>query len=350
MTGCLQCAYNVSADIGRVQSTIRRYWPSNPDTAEMFQTAIGYSMTGEVSAKRIFMLIGNQNDAFANGDNGKSLIQNALLQLFGSNTGGLGTSIKPTVILDTGKRDANGHDGAKTPLIGKRLAISTEPPRDAKFEPGEFNRICGGDIQSARLPYAKHSVNFVNIASIWVSMNTIPEFSTWDRATRTRLTPFPFNETFYAPGKAPDGCQERENGLDKCFQSEEGKQALGLYAVRGAIKFYAFNNGTAGNFPESKAVAEFRDEILKASIPFEYMFETLLEFRDDSDITKKVMLDLLTVYLGDNPKRNQQATFKGALQGMGVRIIKVKGERKWRGVGLTDKGRELAIKHGIIEC
>lgn len=59
MTGCIQCDFNPKADFGRVVEAFARFWPNDTDTARQFQIALGYSMTAEVAAKRVFMMVGN---------------------------------------------------------------------------------------------------------------------------------------------------------------------------------------------------------------------------------------------------------------------------------------------------
>ena len=346
MTGSLQCDYDEKADLQRVVTAFARFWPNDPDTARMFQTAVGYSATGEVSAKRNFFMVGNQEASLSNGDNGKSMVQNALVRLFGLGLGGLGTAVKSAIILDTGDRDANSHDGAKTPLVWRRFAISTEFRHGASIDAGEFNRISGGDVQSIRPPFGQRAFEFVNVASMWFSMNTVPRFKAWDKATRVRLTPFPFTETFYDPGRAPAGCQEKELGLKEWLESDHGMRAVGLYAVRGAMRFYAHNGGKAGNFPDSPAVSELRDQILKVANPFAELFENWFVFSPQADTTKSAISALLGEHLGARPKGHEKDLFVAALKGEGVTEVKINGIRSWRGVGLSAEGRRVAASRG----
>lgn len=347
MTGALQCDFDPDADLDRILKTFARFWPGDDATAEMFQIALGYSMTGEVAAKRSFFMVGDQEDSLSNGDNGKSMVQNAVTQLFGIGRGGWATAVKPGLIIDTGDRDANSHDGAKTPLIWRRFAMASEPRKGASIESGEFNRISGGDVQTARPPHAEESIQFVNFASLWISLNNMIRFKAFDRATRVRLTPFPFSESFYDPGTAPDGCQEKELGLKEWIEGEEGQKALGLYVVRGAMKYYACNGGKAGNFPDSHRVAEEREKLLAAANPFHEMFDDWLVFSPLADTTQAALNKLVELHLGARPKEWEKAAFYEAMKGKGVVFKKVKGNRVWRGVGLTKEGRETAKRFCI---
>lgn len=339
MTGALQCDYDEKADARRIDETFARFWPEDTDTAFMFKTAVGYSMTGETAAKRSFFMVGDQEDSNSNGDNGKSLVQNALMQLTGVAKGGWGTSVKPGLIIDTGDRDANSHDGAKTPLIWKRFAMSSEPRKGAAIESGEFNRLTGGDTQTARPPHAEESVQFVNFATFWISLNNMIRFKTFDRATRQRLTPFPFTESFYDPGTAPEGCQVKELGLKEWLEGPEGQKALARYVVEGAIAYYACNGGKAGNFPDSDRVARERDNLLAAANPFADMFEDMFEFDPNADTPESTLNALLRLECGGPPKEWQKSTFYDAMKGRGVVAKKLNGNRFRRGVGLSEKGR-----------
>ncbi len=348
MTGALQCDFDEDADLDRILRTFARFWPNDPETAEMFQIAIGYSATGEVAAKRMFFMTGDQDDSNSNGDNGKSLVQNALMKMFGGGRGGWACSVKPGIILDTGDRDANSHDGAKTPLIWRRFAMASEPRKGASIEAGEFNRISGGDEQTARPPHGTENIQFVNTASFWMSMNGVPRFKSWDKATKVRLTPFPFNETFHDPGDVPEGCQEKEIGLAEWLASDEGQQALGLYVVRGAQKYYACNDGNAGNFPNSPAVEALRDKILARANPYCEMFEEWFKFDASLDTTAPAINKLFQIHLGGRqPKPYEKELFLDAMAGNGVSkdVVKIKGDRYYRGVGLTKKALEIMQQH-----
>lgn len=347
MTGCLPTEYDETADIQRVRDVFARFWPDDPETAEMFQTAVGYSLTGEVSAKRIFFMVGNQNAALENGDNGKSLVQNALLKMFGLGAGGWGAAIKSSLITDAGDRDANSHDGGKLPLIWRRFAMASEFRHGAAIDAGEFNRLSGGDIQTVRPPHGDQAIEFVNQAAMWFSMNTVPRFKTWDKATRVRLTPFPFTQTFWDPGCAPEGEPEKEIGLKEWLESAEGQKALALYAVRGAVRFYELNAGRPGNFPDSAAVSSLRDQILNTANPFSDMFEEWLTFSENADTLKSAMSLLLDQQLGHKARPHERDLFFSALKGLGVREVKIKGYRYWRGVGLSPEGRAIAATEGI---
>lgn len=348
MTGCLSCDFDEKADEGRIERTFARFWPEDDETQRIFQIALGYSMTGETAAKRSFFMVGDQDRSLSNGDNGKSLVQDALVKLFGYGLGGWGAAVKPGLILDTGDRDANSHDGAKTPLIWRRFAMSSEPRKGASIEAGEFKRLSGGDVQSARPPHSEHSVEFVNFASFWMSLNDMPRFKSFDRATRVRLTPFPFTETFHDPGCAPEGGQEKELGLKEWLESEDGQKALALYVVRGAMAYYAENDGAAGNFPDSPRMVELRDQIMNAANPFNEMFDDWLEFSPRADTGETAMHKLLSEHLGCRPREWEKSAFIEALKGQGVERKKVKGYRLYRGVGLTDRGREVAKRFGHV--
>lgn len=338
MTGSVQCDYNEKADADRIERTFARFWPNDKETARCFQLMMGYSLTGETSAKRVPMMVGNQDDALKNGDNGKSLVQNAFVRFFGLGAGGWGCAVKSGLVVDTGDRDANSHDGAKTPLIWRRFAMASEFRHGASIDAGEFNRISGGDMQSVRPPFGTSSFEFVIQATIWLSMNTVPRFKTWDKATRRRLTPFPFMETFYDPEDCPEGGQVKELGLEQWIESSEGMEALGLYAVRGAIAFYAHNGGKAGNLPDSPAMLELRDRILRAGNPYADLFDECFEFDPAFDLKQSAVTTLLHVWNGDRPKPHEKQQFISALKGMGVTEVKVRGERYFRGVGFTGEG------------
>lgn len=346
MTGALQCDYNPDADLDRILSTFARFWPEDAETAEMFQTVVGYSLTAETEAKITPMLVGNQENTNDNGDNGKSLVQNALAVMHGTGKGGWGSAVKASLIIDTGDRDANSHDAAKKPLIWRRYAMATEMRKGASVDAGEFNRLSGGDILTARMPHAPDGVEFVNFSTIFLSFNQAPRFKTWDKATKKRLCPFPFYETFYDPGSAPEGAQEQEPGLKTWLLSKYGQEALALYAVRGAVRYYALNGGEAGRIPVSDAVAQLRDEILQSSNPYEDFFEEYLHFTSGAATLKSAINELFKEYLGHRPRPHETVALSDVLKTK-CELKKMNGGlRYFNGVSLNEKGKKIVAFSG----
>ncbi len=348
MTGAVHCDYNPNADHQRIITAFGRFWPGDNATQAMFQKVIGAAMTGEVF-KRMIFLVGDQENAANNGDNGKSLFGDTFVKFMGLGRGGLGTTIKGAMIVDTGDRDANSHDGAKTPLIWRRVAIASEFRRNATIDAGEFNRFCGGDAQQVRPPHGTEAIEFTNVATGFFLMNRVPRFKTFDKATRIRLTPFEFKEVFYDPGHAPEGGQEKELGLKEWLLSKEGQEAFGLYAVRGAIRYYAENDGQAGNIKTSPAVADCRDRILNASNPHSQLFEESFIFDKNADTLRSALYSLLDNSMGRKAKPYEKDAFMEALlDGRGCEVKKIKGLYFIRGVGLTADAVALAATYGHL--
>ncbi|MCG6111547.1 MAG: hypothetical protein MEQ74_05080 [Paracoccus sp.] len=346
MTGALQCNYNPEAEVERIEAAFARYWPGDKETARCFQLAVGYSLTGEKSAKRIPMLIGNQDEANKNGDNGKSTFQNALLQVLGTEKGGWGGTVKSGLIVDTGDRDANSHDGAKAPLLWKRFAMASEVRKGASINSGEFNVLSGYDSQPIRTPYGKESIQAVIVATTWFSMNNAFRFKTWDKATKERILSFPFNESFYDAHNCPPGGQLKDLALGKWLSSPAGQEALALYAVQGAGAFYAQNDGKPGNLPMSPVMEALREQILRTSNPHADLFEDFFDFDPAWDTEVTVVSKILRDTSPTPVKAWEKDQFVAALKGMGVTVIKVKGDRYYRGMRLTEKGQKFADTGG----
>lgn len=178
-------------------------------------------------------------------------------------------------------------------------------------------------------------------------MNTVPRFKTWDKATKIRLTPFPFLETFHDADDCPAGGQLKELGLAEWLASEEGQEALALYAVKGAIRFYEVNGGKAGNIPDAPSVLAMRDKILATSNPYADLFDDMFVFDQAYDTMEKAMNFFLKDFLGQQPRPYERELYVKALEGMGVQKKIIKGDRFYRGVGLTEKGRALAATGGM---
>ena len=67
-------AYDSSASSELWERVLLDCLRGDHEQAAAFQRAVGYTLTGEQSAKAAFFILGNEDSAGTNGDNGKSLV------------------------------------------------------------------------------------------------------------------------------------------------------------------------------------------------------------------------------------------------------------------------------------
>ena len=168
--------------------------------AKYLQSVFGMMLLGRNPKQIMLMLVGL-------GSNGKSLLLETMLDIFGD----YGISVEPGLFLDSQNADPSRPRPEIVKLAGKRLCITSEPPKGFELNENLIKRLTGGDTISARIPYAKEEISFrPNIVPIMSSNHDVRIEGT-DHGIWRRIKQVPFNAQF-EPNK--------EKGLDQKLLSE----------------------------------------------------------------------------------------------------------------------------------
>lgn len=145
---------------------------------EFLQKAIGYALTGDVSEQCFFILWGG-------GANGKSLIQNLLLRLFG----GYGVKTNYDAFL---RKRFSGIPNDIARLAGGRLVVATEGPEGQALNEPVVKELTGGDRITARF-MRQEFFEFEFTGKIFLATNHRPLIDDPSDAMwrRVRLIDFP---------------------------------------------------------------------------------------------------------------------------------------------------------------
>jgi len=156
------------------------------ESINFIQSAIGYSLTGDVSEQALFFLHGS-------GANGKSTLLNVIRNMLGD----YAKFTDPELLT----LKENCHPTGRADLMGVRLAITVETEEGKQLAETFVKQITGEEKMKAR--FMKQDFFEFNITSkIWLAANHKPVIRGTDYAIWRRIHLIPFNTTI--PKKQQD--------------------------------------------------------------------------------------------------------------------------------------------------
>lgn len=208
-------------------SFIDRIFNGNADLISYVQKMVGYCLTGDVSEKCFFILLGES------GDNGKSVLMNVLMWLLGDYAIDM-----PIDSLLQRKPGASSNDLVR--LKGSRLISCSEANRQYFFDEALVKRLTGSDPITARALY-KEYVTFTPEGKILIATNRVPRFDKTDTAFDNRVRMIPFDVTIPKEEQDP-------NLFDKLMEESAGILA---WAVEGCLLWQREGLGNVPTMNES---------------------------------------------------------------------------------------------------
>lgn len=207
-----------------------------PDLAAYLQRAAGYTATGDVSERVMFIPYGGT------GNNGKTVF----VEMLGHVLGSYATTIPSAFLMESKATGGQGASPEKAKLRGIRLAAASEGETGQRLATAQMKELAGADTITARHLYQKDSFNFRPHFKMWFRTNYLPLLSAGDTAAWNRLQVVPFDRTF-----------ETDKTLEPALQAE----AAGIlrWIVAGAVAWY--REGLAPPAPVREAVAAHRHSL-----------------------------------------------------------------------------------------
>jgi P4 family phage/plasmid primase-like protien len=179
--------------------------------AEYLQTALGYSLGGDISAHQMWWFLGGNGSGVSttNGSNGKSVCLGLIERMLGSYAGVLNCQA-----LMTPK------NGGATPtpdlfaLRGKRYVCVSEPSRSQQLNTSILKSLVSGDTLSVR-DLHKSTIAMRPKCKLYAAANFFPTIAEGDEGTYRRLRVIEFRAHF------PDGKKDRQLP-EKLWQERSG--------------------------------------------------------------------------------------------------------------------------------
>lgn len=214
--------YDQDAKCPRWESFLARIFAGDEKLIAFLRRAIGYSLTGSVKERALFILYGN-------GRNGKS----TLIETIHALAGDYG-SVAPIELL-TKQKFQTDSDRLFAPLTGVRFLSVAEPEQNDRLAIGRIKRMTGNDTLVGRFLYGEQ-FKFRPQFKLWLLTNHQPNLSEVGDAAAERMRLIPFTveipkeeidydllDVFLGPelpgifNWALEGLREwREHGLGDC--------------------------------------------------------------------------------------------------------------------------------------
>jgi len=229
------------------------------------------------------------------------------------------------------QQSGSSHQEDLTRLRGARFVAAEEVNKNCDLNMGRIKTLTGGDIITARAPYAKHSIEFVPQATFALAVNDRPHVPDSGDGTWGRIRLMPFEAHIDKP--------------DPDFEARLREEAAGIlaWAVRGAVAWRR-----DGLCPP--------DEVMAATSEYRQDTNPLLRFIADRCVLgafRRAEVGKLMGEYRDWCKTNEEEPL--STRRLGDRLLELgckrdkgaKGVRRWTGIALlSDPGLSLVDEGG----
>lgn len=173
--------YRPDADCPTFLKFLDRIFAGDADLIRFIQTAIGYSLTGDISEQCWFICYGG-------GSNGKSTLLNTILEILA----GYGQQAPPDLLLQ-GRGDEDKRATQMATLVGKRFALAQETGEGRALAEAAIKAMTGGDVVVARFLY-QTAFSFKPTHKLWLATNSKPVVRDPSEGTWRRINLIPFDQ------------------------------------------------------------------------------------------------------------------------------------------------------------
>jgi putative DNA primase/helicase len=277
-----------------------------------FQRVVGYCLTGNVSEHKLFFFFGT-------GANGKSVVLEVLLSLFGD----YGTLAPVSLLMS---KPTEQHPCDKMVLRGRRLAVFAEVPTGQRWDESTIKALTGGDTITGRGMRENFST-FTPVAKFAIAGNHRPRTNDLSEGFRRRFEEFPFEVTIPESRRDPKLAEKLRSELSGILNyalegcREWQRDGLGKSAkVQAATGAYFADNDRLGPFFAERCIFAGANRVSRAALRAAYV--EWCEHEGEHPINPREFGELL---------RQRGATDGNVRTGNAV-------ARGWHGVGLLDRG------------
>jgi putative DNA primase/helicase len=214
MTKCISTEYHHTATCPAWLAFLDRIFLSDEEIINYVQTALGYSLTGNVNESCIFLLNGDER-------NGKSTFLEIARRVMGTYSGNV-----PVQVFAL-KHGDKGENRELAMLAGKRFITSAEPGADMRLDESLVKSITGGDPISCR-KMREDMWCYTPEFKVWLCMNKLPVIRGTDLGIWSRIRIIPFNFTIPENERDP-------RFAEKLFQEEA--EGILAWIVAGCLRY-----------------------------------------------------------------------------------------------------------------
>jgi putative DNA primase/helicase len=293
-------------------SFLQRVLP-DPEVRSFFQRAVGYTLTGDMTAHAFFFVYGPTAS-------GKSTAMGAIKEMLGDYAATTSTEAFLSKHFSGG---GNTPELAKLP--GVRMVLMSELPPNKSFNAPLIKQWTGGDELQATAKY-QDPFEFKPKGKLWFTANDRPHVAVEDEAFWRRTYLIPFDVTIPKDEQNPK--------LKLQLEEPEARSAILAWAYEGLVAFQ--DQGL--NPPEAvlAAVEDYQEEV----DPVGDFIEERCIFADELVTTKTELYASYCEYAKDAGIKYpvSKNRFGKILRQRGLQEMKLKKQRAWRGIGLAGGG------------
>lgn len=218
--------YHKNAEHKALDKTLKISFQNDQEMIDYLQKQAGYFIVGGNQDEHLFMWFG------PSARNGKSTIANAIARVLGAeqkDCSGYAKSVPVETFLGSKfSDDGKSADPNLASLQGVRLAIASEPNRNAVLNSGKIKQITGDRMITARFLH-QDPATFRALFKILIMCNFLPK-SDGDASIKRRINIVEFQHHIKA------GSLEDDAEIDKKLWNE--REGLLAWAVEGAVENY----------------------------------------------------------------------------------------------------------------
>lgn len=239
--------FDKDAHASRWEAFMRQSIPDE-EMRRFLQKAVGYTLTGKVRERVLFLLHGPSGS-------GKSVFINVLEKLFGD----FGATAEANTLH---RKNGGGPTNSLNDLKGKRLVAISELNKGDMLDEALVKRLTGGDRATTRAMY-EGNTTWTPQFTLFMATNHLPKLSLEDDAIWRRVKPILF------PNAARDNGGEIKGLADELFEQEASGilnwvlEGLALYRTEGLGDPPAIEAAVAEYRAEQDVVRQFMDSSLE---------------------------------------------------------------------------------------
>ena len=213
--------YNDKAKSKDFEKFIDQIMMSDKNKIDFIQKILGYSLTGDTSLEKGFILYGPTTR------NGKSTLMETIAYMLG-NDKGYAMHIQPETLARRSYKDSRQASGDIARLKGCRFLNASEPPKKMAFDSALLKNLLGRDSITARHVYEK-DFEFLPEFTLFINSNYLPEIDDPTLFESERLVVIPFDRHF--------DVKEQDKTLKERLKSEENISGVLNWCIEGLKKF-----------------------------------------------------------------------------------------------------------------
>ena len=216
ITKVLGASYDSNATCPRFIRFIDEITDGDIELAGTFQMILGYTLSGLTKAQLMFVLIGE-------GENGKGVLMRLINRIFGPYCREITNSL-----IRQHTTNPNAASPAVAALVGARIIICSEFPKDTSMDETFVKSLTGSDPITCRGNYA-NQMTFIPQGKLFLHTNCFPRINFKDESLWRRIYPIYFTRQFSK--------DNRDDHLEDNLLGE--LSGILNWLIQGAVRYYA---------------------------------------------------------------------------------------------------------------